>query len=124
MNNIFKNQDIRGIILSKKKKLIDEEVLLELLLNETQFRHKIMLAELKNTIEEIMCYEFGDKYEEIDCPPAPIDEDDCKLFLELIICPLHYLRKRNYPYFDPDKFKLDYDGNLFDYDLFQTIYGD
>jgi len=53
MNNVFKNQDIRGIILSKKKQMIDEEVLLELLLNESHFRHKIMLAELKKTIEEI-----------------------------------------------------------------------
>jgi len=53
MNNVFNNQDIRGIILSKKKQLIDEEVLLELLLNESHFRYKIMLAELKKTIEEI-----------------------------------------------------------------------
>ena len=104
MNNIFKNQDIRGIILSKKKKLIDEEVLLELLLNESDFRHKIMLAELKKTIADSMTDHdwWFDKYGDIDRPPAPIDEDDFKLFLALIICPLHYLRKRTYPYYDPD----------------------
>jgi len=53
MNNVFKNQDIRGIILSKKKQMIDEEVFLELLLNETHFRHKIMLEEIKYHIVEV-----------------------------------------------------------------------
>jgi len=119
MNNVFKNQDIRGIILSKKKQMIDEEVLLELLLNESHFRHKIMLAELKERINEIMCYSFCDKYEDIDCPPAPIDEEELTLFVEISTGDYYNPKNAYYPYFDPNRFKLDYDGNLF-----QIIYVD
>jgi len=94
MNNVFKNQDIRGIILSKKKQMIDEEVLLELLLNETHFRYKIMLEEIKYHIE--MNYTCN-------CGRIKI-EDNLKEFYQSIVYDWNDCAYWNspYPYYDPD----------------------
>jgi len=94
MNNVFNNQDIRGIILSKKKQLIDEEVLLELLLNESHFRHKIMLEEIKYHIE--MNYTCNRGIIKI--------EDNLKKFYQSIVDDKidGDYSLSGYPYYDPE----------------------
>jgi hypothetical protein len=94
MNNIFKNQDIRGIILSKKKQMNDEEVLLELLLNESHFRHKIMLAEIKYHIEMNYTCNWG----------IIKIEDNLKEFYQSIVYDWNdgAYWTSPYPYYDPD----------------------